>query len=229
MIIDSRYGQSALDAATGTGTWIARAIEQPGSIPVAFEGGPDVATTLREWPAQHVVKCLCFYHPGDPEELRREQEQRLLTLQHACRATAHELLVEIIAGKSGPVDTETVPAVIRRLYAIGLYPDWWKLQPPEDQAGWTSIDRTIGEHDPHCRGVLLLGLDAPEDALSAAFDLAARQPVCKGFAIGRTIFADAAEQWMTGRLASDAAVDAMADIYAGLIASWDQACDRANA
>ena len=229
MIIDGRYGQAALDAATGSGAWIARAIEQPGSIPVAFEGGPDVATTLREWPAEHVVKCLCFYHPGDPEDLRLEQEHRLLTLQHACRATAHELLVEIIASKSGPVDAETVPTVIRRLYAAGLYPDWWKLQPPDGQAAWTAIDRAIADNDPHCRGVLLLGLDAPEAELFAAFDLAARQPICKGFAVGRTIFAEAADKWMTGQLKSEAAVDAMADIYAGLIARWDQACDRAAA
>lgn len=227
VIIDGQYGQSALDVVTGTGTWIARPIERPGSIPVAFEGGPDVASTLREWPAEHVVKCLCFYHPGDPETLRLEQEQRLLALQHACRATARELLVEIIPGRSGPVDADTVPAVIRRLYAVGVYPDWWKLPPPEGQSAWSGIDRAIADNDPHCRGVLLLGLDAPEDALFAAFDLAARQPVCKGFAVGRTVFADTAEQWMTGKLSSDAAVDAMADAYARLVARWENACEKA--
>ena len=54
-----------------------------------------------------------------------------------------------------------------------------------------AIAAAIAAHDPHCRGVLLLGLDAPEHELVAAFAMARRHPVCKGFAVGRTIFGPA--------------------------------------
>ena len=40
---------------------------------------------------------------------------------------------------------------------------------------------------------MLLGLEAPEDELEAAFAATAKAPIVKGFAVGRTIFADAAE------------------------------------
>ena len=36
--------------------------------------------------------------------------------------------------------------------------------------------------------VLVLGLDAPEAELAASFEVAARHPQVKGFAVGRTIF-----------------------------------------
>ena len=57
----------------------------------------------------------------------------------------------------------------------------------------------IAANDPWCRGVVLLGLEAPEDELEAAFAATAEAPIVKGFAVGRTIFADAAEHWLAGR------------------------------
>ena len=227
VLIDGRYGQDALDEATGGGCWIGRAIEVPGSVPVDFEGGADVGVTLREWPVQHVVKCLAFYHPDDADALRAEQERRLTTLQQACRATGHELLLEIIAGRSGSADGEALPRAMTRLYDIGIYPDWWKLPPPHDAAAWSRVAETVESYDPHCRGVLLLGLEATEQELFAAFDLAARQPVCKGFAIGRTVFAGPADHWFAGAMDDDAAVDAMAGTYGRLIARWELAAEAA--
>ena len=81
----------------------------------------------------------------------------------------------------------------------------------------------IGRHDPHCRGVLLLGLDAPEDVLAAAFAQAKRQRICKGFAIGRTIFAAPALAWMRGEIDNEEAVRRMAASYGRLIAAWEAA------
>ena len=62
--------------------------------------------------------------------------------------------------------------------------------------------------------MLLLGLDAPQAELEASFALAARQPVCKGFAIGRTIFGAPARAWMRGEIDDDTAVARMAETYA---------------
>lgn len=221
VIIDGRHGQDALDDASGGDLWIGRAIEEPGSIPLRFDGGLDAGSILREWPAEHVVKCLAFYHPDDPPPLRDEQERALLALQEAARTTRHELLVEIIAGRSEPpVDDGTIPRAVERLYQAGLHPDWWKLPPPAGQEAWDAIAASIGDHDPHCRGVLLLGLERPEEELQAAFALAARQPVCKGFAVGRTIFAEAAEGWFGGTLDDEGAVALMARNYRRLIGHW---------
>jgi len=222
ILLDGRFGQDALDAATGDGCWIGRPVELPGSVPIRFEGSADVGCTLREWPVAHTVKCLIFYHPDDPEPLRREQEEQALRLFDACRRTFHELLLEIIPSRSeAPVDERTLARALRRFYELGIYPDWWKLPDPGSDPAWQAVSEVIERHDPHCRGVLLLGLDAPEAELEAAFARAKRQSICKGFAIGRTIFGAPAAAWMRGKIDNDEAVRRMAASYGRLIAAWE--------
>jgi 5-dehydro-2-deoxygluconokinase len=222
ILLDDRFGQEALDEASGEALWIGRPIELPGAIPLRFEGGPDVGCSLREWPTRHCVKCLILYHPDDPEALRSEQEAQALRLFDACRRTSHELLLEIIPSRSrAPVDDVTLARALERFYELGIFPDWWKLPEPQSQAAWDAIAAAIARHDPYCRGVLLLGLDAPPEALEASFALAARQPVCKGFAVGRTIFGRPAEAWMTREIDDAEAVRRMAASYARLISAWE--------
>jgi 5-dehydro-2-deoxygluconokinase len=220
-LIDDRYGQAALDRLTGEGWWLARPVELPGSRPLEFEHGPDIALTLRAWPAEHIAKCLVFYHAGDAAELRARQEERLLALQAACWATSRELLLEVIPPRDRPAEPGALARALAALYRAGLRPDYWKLPPP-DAAGWEALDAVIRANDPHCRGVLLLGLERPESELTRAFAAAAGQPLCRGFAVGRSIFAPAAEEWLAGRLDDDAAVARVAENYRRLVRLWQQ-------
>ncbi|TMV85487.1 DUF2090 domain-containing protein, partial [Thioclava sp. BHET1] len=71
--------------------------------------------------------------------------------------------------------------------------------------------------------IVVLGLDAPEAELAASFALAARQPLVKGFAVGRTIFGDAARAWMKGEMSDAEAVEQMAARFAKLCEIWDRA------
>lgn len=222
VLVDGGLGEAALAEASGTACWIGRPIEVPGSIPLRFEGGPDLGSTLRSWPQNHCVKCLVFYHPDDLEPLCREQERQVVTLFDACRRTGHELLLEIIPSRStAPVDARTLARAMRRFYALGVFPDWWKLPDPGSEAAWHEVTAAIASHDPHCRGVLLLGLDAPEQELAAAMARAVRAPVCKGFAIGRTIFGRPAEAWLQGEIDDATAVGLMAAAYRRMIAAWE--------
>jgi 5-dehydro-2-deoxygluconokinase len=220
VLMDGRHGMRALEAAAALPYWIGRPIELPGSRPLEFEGSADVGAELLSWPLNHVVKCLAFYHPDDPRELIERQERQLLRLQDACRRTRHELLVEIIASRDGVVGTDTVGRAIRRLYGLGLKPDWWKLEPALDGAAWRSIESAIVDNDPLCRGVVLLGLSAPEEELLAAFQVAAPVPVVKGFAVGRTIFQQAAEDWFAGRADDEQATADLAARFETLVKAW---------
>ncbi|HET6621272.1 MAG TPA: 5-dehydro-2-deoxygluconokinase [Dongiaceae bacterium] len=227
MLLDGTYGREALFRAADRELWIARPVEQPGSRPLRFETA-DLGSHLVEWPATHVIKCLCFYHPDDPEALRTEQEERLRTLYDAARTGGRELLVEIIAGKHGPIGEETVATVLRRLYDLGIRPDWWKLEPQATRTAWRHIGDEIRARDPYCRGVVLLGLEASEDTLEQAFRTAASEPIVKGFAVGRTIFMEAADAWMRGAIDDAAAAAEMAQRFSRLADAWRKA-RRANA
>jgi 5-dehydro-2-deoxygluconokinase len=223
VLLDGRFGFDALAQAADRPYWIGRPIELPKSRPLEFESSPDVATELAEWPLNHVVKCLVFYHPDDEIDLRERQERQLLRLFDACRKTRHELLVEVILPKGMESDAHTVARAIRRLYAIGVRPDWWKLEPVADPAAWREIESAVNENDPLCRGVVLLGLSAPEAELLASFEVAARFPIIKGFAVGRTIFYDVAREWLSDRLDDEAAVGALAGKFTVLVEAWRRA------
>jgi 5-dehydro-2-deoxygluconokinase len=119
--------------------------------------------------------------------------------------------------------------VLRRLYRLGIKPDWWKLEPQRDAAAWRAVADAIAAHDPSCRGIVLLGLDAPEAELEAAFAVAAREPLVRGFAVGRTLFADAARRWLKGEIDDAAAVSDMASRFQRLVDAWQRAARMAQA
>ena len=222
MLLDGTHGREALFKAEGHNLWIARPVEKPGSRPLDFEGGGSLAAKIVDWPVSHTIKCLCFYHPDDPAGLKQAQERELLRVNDAARSLGRNLLVEIIARKHGPVDDATVSGVLRRLYDLGIKPDWWKLEPQDTAQAWSNIARVIAANDPLCRGVLLLGLEAREEDLAKAFAIAAGCDAVKGFAVGRTIFAAPAAAWLAGRIDDAAAVEAMADSFARLVAIWEK-------
>jgi 5-dehydro-2-deoxygluconokinase len=229
MLIDGTFGRDALFRAADQPFWIGRPVEEPGSRPLDFEGGGDIGAKLIEWPVGHTVKCLCFYHPDDPDELKARQERELVRIADAARRVGRELLVEIIAGKNGPMTSDTVATVLKRLYSIGIKPDWWKLEPQDDAAAWHASAAVIRDNDPYCRGIVLLGLEAPEAELENAFSAAAQEPLVKGFAVGRTLFADAARQWLKGEITDEEAVADMAARFQRLVEAWQRATRRAKA
>ena len=164
-----------------------------------------------------------FYRPDDTEELRADQETTVKRLAEAARANGLDFLLEIIPSKFGPVDESTTAAVIERFYAIGVFPDWWKLEPMVPDAAWQKACAVIEDNDPYCRGIVVLGLDAPFEDLRTSLRVAAGHDLVKGFAIGRTIFGDVARAWMAGNMADEEAVARMAENFSRLCEAWDRA------
>ncbi len=219
-IIDGRYGAEGLRRMAETGRWLARPIERPSTTPLAFEDGLDPAVVLRSWPADQVVKCLVSYHPEEDEGSREAQIRQLRLLAEAAQATGHELLIEVIPADRPARDIGLVPRALAQLYAAGLKPEWWKLPPPGSPDGWSAIAAVIEGCDPRCRGVLMLGLEAPEKALAESFRAAAHAPICKGFAVGRSLFAGPAEAWFAGHIDDRAAAEQIAQNYRHLVELW---------
>jgi 5-dehydro-2-deoxygluconokinase len=220
MLLDGTYGQEALFRAGDHKLWMGRPVERPGSRPLDFEGDGSLGAFLADWPLAHTIKCLCFTHPDDPAELTQRQDRELLRLHDAARKGNHELLIEIIAGKHGALEETTVARVIGRLYALGIKPDWWKLEGQPSAAAWEAITAVIEQNDPHVRGIMLLGLDAPEAELFNQFKRAAACPMVKGFAVGRTIFGEPAKAWFAGRMSDAEVRDTMASRFKRLVDAW---------
>ncbi len=215
VLIDTRWGADALCAASGRGWWVGRPVEQPGSRPLAFDGTRSIGTTLIEWPREQVVKCLVAYHPDDEATLRVAQEERVLELWQATRASGHELLLEIIPPKS---TDETVYRSAKRFYNLGVKPEWWKLAPMQS-ASWAALADLIATRDPYCRGVVLLGLNQPMERLLEGF-AAAKHPIVRGFMVGRTIWGEASRDWLAGTIDDAALIERVASRFGQLVEAW---------
>lgn len=221
ILCDDTFGQDTLNEVTGKDWWIGRPVEQPASRPLRLEHGDTIARRLVTWPQEHVVKCLCFYHPDDEVGLRLEQERQVQSTYEACVASGHEFLLELIPPKGSEVNDETLVRSMQRFYNIGVRPDWWKVPAPSRNA-WLAIDSLIKDCAPHCRGVILLGLDAPEEELKEGFNAAAGIDACKGFMIGRTIFGKPSRAWLANEIDDNTFKQQVTSNYIRLIQFWQE-------
>lgn len=219
ILADTTYGQEALNALTGEGWWIGRPIELPGSRPLQLEHG-NIGSQLIDWPLEHVVKCLVFYHPLDARELREQQEALVAEVYRACCKSGHELLLEVILpAEATDRDEKYYAQIVEHFYQLGIKPDWWKL-PPQSSKSWQHISQLLDNFDPQCRGILILGLDAPADELKAGFAAAADVPWVKGFAIGRTIFGEPSRRWLSHDYSDQQLIEAVKQNFLALIGYW---------
>jgi 5-dehydro-2-deoxygluconokinase len=223
MLLDDKYGRDALFAAGAEEDfWIGKPIELPGSRPLQFEFSQDLGSRLVDWPVDHCIKVLCFYHPDDAAELKTLQIEKLRSAYEAARKVGRDILIEIIASKHGTVADDTISRALTEIYDAGIKPDWWKLEPQASPAAWSAVDQVIETRDPFCRGVVLLGLEASHEVLEAGFAAARSSRTVKGFAVGRTIFAEAAKSWLGGGMSDEQAVDDMARKFGALVEVWER-------
>ena len=219
MLCDAEYGQAVLNDATASGLWLARPVELPGSRPLRFAGGRSAGTLLQDVPLNQVIKCLVFYSTEDPEALREQQESRLHELYDACCDSGHELLLEIIPPDESLSSGESVCRSVSRLLDLGIRADWWKVPAlSREHAG--VLDSLIRERSPWCRGVVILGLDAPLQEVADGFAELSGLPMMKGFAVGRSIFGDAARAWLAGQIDDQTLMQQVAANYRQVIAAW---------
>ena len=222
VLIDDRYGQDALNDATGRGWWIGRPVELPRSDPLVFEHGRSIGTTILSWPQTQVVKCRCAFHPDDAVERRLENEAQLRALYEAVQASGHELLLEIVPPQRLHRADDTVYRALKRLYNLGIYPEWWTVEPmTPDQ--WRALDALIAERDPYCRGVLLAGLKVTGDARAAGFHDARASTSCRGFTVGGTVVEEPARRWLTRETDDATLIAEICANYETVIGAWREA------
>jgi 5-dehydro-2-deoxygluconokinase len=220
-IIDEQYGAELLEQFTGSGRWLARPIERSNVTPLEFVGGTDVGLTLKSWPQEHVVKCLIRYDFECERQIRTAQDARLAQLFRACRNLGRKLILEVLPiSQRSPTGFE-IAAVMRRLYDVGVFPDWWKIESPSRENEWNDISQAISDNDAECCGVILLGKGVPLDELRQAFASARKHEICKGFAVGRSIFHKPIETWVKGQCSQKDCVQLIERNFRSLIEAWE--------
>lgn len=219
VLIDDTYGQDALNDVTGRNWWIGRPVELPSSRPIELEGGRSIGSRFVSWPLEHIVKCLVFYDINDAVGLRLQQERQIQELFVACQVSGHELLLELIPPANSSQNDDSAVLALERLYNLDVFPDWWKL-PPQSAASWDKISQLVPKRDPHCHGVVMLGLGASIESLKQSFQIAAQYPLCKGFTVGRSLFAEPSQAWLANQINDQQLIQSVGENYVQLIDAW---------
>ncbi len=180
-----------LDESYDTSLPIFRCIEEPQKVPLKFLGHLEARLILNSWPKEHGVKVLSPITDCDDEVI-----DPLKQLYDACVDTHRQLLIEFVFPAF-----PRIADLIEKCYKQGIYPDWWKLPPFDDPAGWKRISKTIRDSDPGCRGILLLGQNRPlKELVKKHRKIKQVDEMIKGFAVGRTIWGDLAGRYFAGQI-----------------------------
>ena len=219
IMCDGERGRDALYAAAGRGLWIGRRVEVSASPPPRRDPGHDPSSTLQEWPVEHVVTA-CW--PSSPEATIEETarlEGTVPRLARAARANGLEFMLEVRAGDTS-MQSERVAALVRRIYELGVRPDWWMLELPASDAAWSQAVEAVQSNDPWCRGIVVRSGDESEEELAELFTPAARHEQVKGFAAGGAICVAVARAWLAGEMSDREAVAGMASRFQRLCTAW---------
>ncbi len=223
LLVDDLYCEQFIPRIDPRSWFVARRTEVHNVTPLRFLEGPAISSTLRTWPRQHVAKMLVYDHETDEQSLREKQLQAAVTLYQSARKTRRTLMLEPVPTPGKPVDERSTAMIMERLYAAGIKPDWWKIEPPKSAKGWDHLVRVVSEWDPYCLGFLLLGKHAGPEELAKAITMGREVDLCKGFVIGRPIFKQAAEDWFSGQIDDPAVISQVYNNYCNIIDLWDSA------
>ena len=204
MFLDGALGRQALFDARREGLWLAR------QFPHGDVGA--LADHPLEWPVDHVVKLIANGRP----DARTPLVQRLPEVRQAMavsRAQGRETMIEALAAPG-----QSTATLLSGLHGHGLMPDYWLIEAQAHPDGWQEIASVLAQHDPYCRGLVVIARSAASGPEIAA---AAAMPQVLGFVGGRSIFGDALRGWLSGALDDDAAIRAMAERFATLSQAFD--------
>jgi myo-inositol catabolism protein IolC len=205
LLIDEQYGSEIAQEARRQGIVFAMPVEKTGRDEFEFEHGNAYARAIEEYDPTY-VKALVRYNPGGDAELNRRQVDRLRELSDWLRAHDRRFMFELlvpptdeqlnsVAGSRDRYDDEMRPDLMERaiteLQDAGVEPDLWKIEGVDKREACTAIAATARRDGREGVGCLVLGRGASVERVDDWLRAGAGVDGYVGFAVGRSIFADA--------------------------------------
>lgn len=219
LLVDLTYGREAFEQAHAAGAPAGNPAERAGSFPLEWADAFDAALP------GDFVKVLVRHRADLPAETVQAQMAKLLDLQTWCKGAGKPLVLEVLvtaAAEDQRFEHEGRPRLlaeyIRNAYALGLVPQYWKIEGMPDAAALRIVDEAIGERAGARQ--LILGKGAGLDLVGKWFMAARGAASASGFAIGRTVYWDAATLFLLRKASAEEATAQIVANYRTVIDLW---------
>lgn len=205
ILIDEQYGSAVAREAHKEGAVFAMPVEKTGRDEFEFEHGDDFGRAIETYDPTY-AKALVRYNPQGDDKLNRRQATRLRTLSDWLRAHDRRFLFELLVpptdkqlrsvdGSSDRYDEELRPELMQQaietLQDAGIEPHLWKIEGVDDREACRAIASTARRDGRDGVGCLVLGRGASVERVEDWLRAGAGVDGYVGFAVGRSIFADA--------------------------------------
>jgi myo-inositol catabolism protein IolC len=221
ILIDDHYGSAAIETARRAGVAVALAFERSGQAVLDFEHD-DWRERLAADPPDFAKVLIRHRADGNRDDIANQLD-RLVEISDACASSPAGFLLEMLtpytdaeqaAANAEQLETTVRPRLvveaITQIQDAGVAPDVWKVEGVADPAGCAAIATAARRGGRDRTSVVVLGAGAGTDTVNRWLGAAAAGGY-SGFAVGRSIWADAVLAHARGEL--DAAA-ARADIAA---------------
>ena len=233
ILIDDLYGATAIATARRANVAVALAFERSGQASLDFEHS-DWRERLANDPPDYVKVLVRHRADGDPAATATQLE-RLRLLSAACATSPAGFLVELLtpysetelAEKSADaLEVELRPRLIVEAIAqiqdADVAADVWKVEGVADPVGCAAIVAAARRDGRDDTGVVVLGAGAGVDTVNRWLEAAAAAGYC-GFAVGRSIWADAIVAHDRDEIDAATARQRIADRYRAFIDTFQHA------
>ncbi len=233
VLVDEQFGAEVARRAKADGFVLAMPIEKSGTMLFELEYGEHYPEHVEAFDPDF-FKVLVRYNPADEPDARAHQIERLAEVSAWARASGRRWLFELLVPPTRDqlaqsedqfhFDRDVRPKLTVQTIASfndgGVHPTIWKLEGYETTDGAHEVLRGVAADTAYPAECIVLGRNAPLEQVEHWLDVAAPLPGFAGFAVGRSIWEEALQDLLAGRVERDQAVSVIADRYRRLIGDY---------
>jgi myo-inositol catabolism protein IolC len=200
ILVDDRYGATAIEVAQRAGVAVALAFERSGQAILEFEHD-DWRDRLAADPPDFVKVLIRHRADGEPADVATQLD-RLVQISDACATSPAGFLLELLTPYSATerdersgdelevaVRPRLVVDAITQIQDAGVAADVWKVEGVADPDGCAAIAAAARREGRDDTGVVVLGAGAAVETVNQWLAAAAAGGY-SGFAVGRSIWSD---------------------------------------